>query len=74
MNLRLLQDKGGKKFGGKVELLIGMVLVVVLVTALAPTIFTNLGLLGEETPAWVASVLIVIVGAGLVLLVWKTFE
>lgn len=58
------------------KFLIGAVILIFLVSALAPEIFTNLdGLTGAESdvPAWVSTVLVVIVGAGLVFLVWRAF-
>lgn len=73
-NLLLEQKKGQAKIGSKIDVLIGAVILILFVTALAPEIFTNLNLLGTETPAWVKTTLVVIVGAGLVFLVWRTFE
>lgn len=74
-NHLLEQKKGEKGIDSKISVLIGAVILIVLVTALAPEIFTSLAALDPATgtPAWVKSVLIVIVGAGLVFLVWRTF-
>jgi len=57
-----------------IEKLIGGLIVIILVTALAPELFTNIGLLGAETPAWVGTVLSAMVGIGLVLIVWKVMK
>ncbi|MFW6377226.1 MAG: hypothetical protein ACOCZ5_01145 [bacterium] len=45
-----------------------------LVVALAPDMFSELeGLDSGDTPTWVYTVMTVIVGAGLVFIVWRTF-
>ncbi|MFW6377225.1 MAG: hypothetical protein ACOCZ5_01140 [bacterium] len=61
----------------KMSSLIGAVIVVFLVVALAPEIFTELeDLTGTDSdvPEWVYTVMTVMVGAGLVFIVWRTFE
>ena len=75
---------------GKINYLIGALIVVVLATSLAPTMFTNVfGLqpvYNESNasqclqncdalgvPVWVPTTLFVIVGAGIVFLIWKSF-
>lgn len=73
-NLKDLQKKGQAGLNSKMTALIGAVIVIFLVTALAPEMFTSIDGLGVETPTWVVSVLTVIVGAGLVFLVWRTFN
>ena len=59
----------------KIRYLIGALIVVVLATSIAPTMFTNVNDLVNSTgvPSWVPTVLFVIVGAGLVFLIWKSF-
>jgi len=56
-----------------VDYLIGLVILIVLATALAPTIFTNINALNtsDGTPTWVKAVMFVIAGAAIVLLVWR---
>lgn len=73
--LRQLQKKGAMNVSSKIEYLIGALIVVVLATALAPTMFENVENLTNATgvPSWVPTVLFVIVGAGLVFLIWKSF-
>jgi len=72
--LLILQKKGQAGLNAKMTGLIGAVIIIFLVTALAPEMFTALDGFGVETPAWVATVMTVIVGAGLVFLVWRTFN
>lgn len=73
--LKLLQKKGASSVDSKMNFLIGALIVVVLATALAPTMFENVDNLSNATgvPSWVPTVLFVIVGAGLVFLVWRSF-
>jgi uncharacterized membrane protein YeaQ/YmgE (transglycosylase-associated protein family) len=52
--------------------LIGALLFIVLVGALGPTMFANLTIAGA--PSWVSTTLPIVVGAGLVLAVWKMFS
>jgi uncharacterized membrane protein YeaQ/YmgE (transglycosylase-associated protein family) len=74
-DLKALQKKGQASINGKMTALIGAVIVIFLVTALAPEMFTELaGLEVGGAPAWVETVLVVIVGAGLVFLIWRTFN
>lgn len=75
-DLKSLQKKGQAGINSKMTALIGAVIVIFLVSALAPEIFTQLDTLSTsaETPSWVPTVMFVIVGAGLVFLVWRTFN
>lgn len=75
-NLFEAQKKGQAGLNAKMTGLIGAVIVIFLVVALAPEIFEQLGVLdaNQDTPAWVSTVMVVIVGAGLVFLVWRTFQ
>lgn len=75
-DIETLRNKRGQTgLNSKMTALIGAVIVIFLVTALAPEIFAQLGVLEADlnTPAWVPTVMFVIVGAGLVFLVWRTF-
>lgn len=72
-NLKELQKKGSAKISSKINYLIGALIVVVLAVSLAPTIFSNLGEI-EGAPAWLAPVLVIVVGAGLVFLVVESFN
>lgn len=56
----------------KVAGLVGALLFIVLVGALGPTMFQNLTISGA--PTWVSTTLPIIVGAGLVMAVWRTFR
>lgn len=60
---------------GHIEYLIGGLLLVVLLSAFAPTIFTNLQNVNTTSgaPSWLPTILTIIVGIGLVLLAWKAF-
>ena len=75
-NLSELQEKGQAGISGKMTALIGAVIVIFLVVALAPEMFSGLADLETDTntPDWVPVVMFVIVGAGLVFLIWKTFD
>ena len=74
-NISLCQKKGQKGINSKISYLVGAVIVIVLATAVAPTMFENVSNLTGVTgvPAWVPTVLLVIVGAGLVFLIWRAF-
>lgn len=64
-----------KSINSHVEYLIGALILIVLAVALAPTIFESVNTLNGTAgvPTWVPTVLYVIVGAGLVFLIWKAF-
>ena len=70
-----LQKKGQAGLNNKMTSLIGAVILIFLVSALAPEIFGQLANMSgnADVPGWVATVLVVIVGAGLVFLIWRTF-
>jgi len=73
--LNILQKKGQAGLTGKMNALIGGVIVIFLVVALAPEIFDQLDVLSQSTttPAWVPTVLFVVAGAGIVFLVYRSF-
>ncbi len=75
-NIKELQEKGQAGLNRKMTGLIGAVIVIFLVVALAPEIFDELEALDTSTsvPGWIYTVLVVIVGAGIVFLVWRTFN
>jgi len=56
--------------------LIGGLLVMVLLTALAPTIFSSIFGLNESegVPTWLKPVLFVVSGIGLVFIAWRAFS
>ena len=70
-----MQKKAQAGVSGNVSFLIGGLILIILITALAPEIYSNLAVLTADTnvPGWVPTVLIVVVGAGLVLMAWKSF-
>lgn len=74
--LKSLQKKGAAKVDKKMTSLIGSVIVIFLVAQLAPEIFSQIeNMTGmSSVPSWVPSVMFVIVGAGIVFLVWNTFD
>lgn len=77
-DLKSLQKKGETGVNSKITYLIGGLIVIVLAVALAPSMFEGLAGLnttatGGNIPTWVPTVLVVIVGAGLVFLIWKAF-
>lgn len=57
------------------DVLIGVVIAVVLITALAPTIFDNLATLNGTTgvPTWLGTVIFVIAGVGILYLLLDAF-
>lgn len=65
-----MQKKGASSL--KIGALIGALIFIVLVVALGPTMFEGLNISGA--PTWMATVLPVIVGAGLVMAVWRVFR
>lgn len=60
----------------KVTGLISALILIVLAVALAPTMFYNLNAtgLGTNSPSWLATVLPIIVAAGLVFIIWRAFN
>lgn len=59
---------------GMQKLLTALVIIVA-VTALAPTIFDNIdSLAGGTTPDWVQTLLTVIGGVGVVFIVWRAID
>lgn len=67
-----MMNKRGQA-GAAMNKLMGAVLVVVLATALAPTMFTSIfGLNDSEIPTWLKVTLQTVVGFGIVFLVWRT--
>lgn len=74
----IAQKKGYSHVSHGMEYLIGGVILIVLVTSLAPTIFGNVTNLSNTTlspgvPAFVPVVLFVVIGAGLIFMIWKAF-
>jgi protein-S-isoprenylcysteine O-methyltransferase Ste14 len=65
-----------KAVSNKTKALLGAVILIFLITALAPSIYEQLAVLGNTTgvPTWVGVVLIVVVSAGLIFLVWNLFD
>lgn len=59
----------------KMTSLLGGVILIFLVVALAPDIFSELVELEDnsDVPDWIYTVMVVIVGAGLVFLIYRTF-
>ena len=76
MDFTRLQKKAQSGISGKMTSLVGALIVIVLAVALAPEMFSGVADLETDvnTPGWVPIVLYVIVGAGLVFLIWKTFN
>lgn len=61
---------------GKISALIGAVVLVFLITALAPDMFAQVTQMGNESdvPSWVSTVFGVMIGAGLVFIIWRVFS
>lgn len=62
---------GNAKMKGVIYALIGGVVVIFLVSALAPDVFQNLTDMNASVPTWVKTALTVITGAGLIFLIWR---
>jgi uncharacterized membrane protein YjdF len=60
------------QLNAKIATLIGALIFIVLVSALAPTMFSGLNATGG--PTWLTTVLPIIVASGLVFAVWKAFN
>jgi len=60
------------QLNSKIATLIGALIFIVLVSALAPTMFSGLNTTGG--PTWLTTVLPIIVASGLVFAVWKAFN
>ncbi len=73
--LLMLQKKGQAGINSKVTYLVGALIVIVLAVNLAPEMFSGITALSNDsdTPTWVPTVLFVIVGAGIVFLIWRAF-
>lgn len=77
-DLKAMQKKGAHHTTQAIDYLIGALIVVLLATQLAPQFFTGISGLnttatGGSVPTWVPAVLYVIVGAGLVFLIYRAF-
>ena len=72
----LKAKKGAMNVTSGMEYAIGAVILVSIIVALAPTIFTDLASnnFTSVAPTWVSTVLPVIVGAGFVFLLWRMFN
>ena len=73
MNLPELQKKGQGKMSASIYGLVATVIVIILVSALAPDVFTNLLNVNTTSgaPAWVGTVLTVLSGAAFVFIIWR---
>lgn len=77
-DLKAMQKKGAGKTASQIEYLIGALILVVIAVALAPTMFASANNLSNTTanpgvPSWVPTILIIVIGAGLVFLVYEAF-
>lgn len=74
-NMLLAQKKGMAGTDKLITFLIGALVVVVLAVQLAPTMFEGVSDLENQsnTPDWVPAVLYVIIGVGLIFLIWRAF-
>lgn len=75
MEISKLNKRGQASVNGKISYLIGAVIVIVMAVAVAPEMFDSLIQLNNTSgvPTWVPTVLFVIVGSGLVFLIWRSF-
>ncbi len=70
-----MSRKGQTNMNSTVTALLTGLIVVVMATALAPDMFTNISDLEGDAnvPSWVPTVMYLVVGAGLVFLIWNVF-
>lgn len=68
-----LNKKGSVNIDSKVTLMIGLVIIISILVALAPTLFVGLNNIAGA-PSWVNTVLPIIVGASIVLLLWRSVK
>lgn len=73
MDEQKLVSNNRRGFGNvKIAVLIGALIFIVLVGALGPTMFGNLSIV--NAPSWYNTVAPLIVGAGLIMAIWKVFQ
>lgn len=73
----LEQKKGMAKVDKKIDTLIGAVLLILFVVVIVPVIFGDEGLGGTgmaSAPVWVTALLTVMIGFGLVMLVYRSIQ
>lgn len=74
-----MQKRGQARVNNKISYLIGALVVIVMAVAVAPQMFDGLNDLANTTlnpdvPTWLPTVLFVIVGAGILFLIWRAFD
>lgn len=81
LKLAKMQKKGNASAKNLIYILIGALIVITLVVQLAPEFFSGLGASGlgnatanPDVPSWLPTILIIIIGAGLVFLIWRIFD
>lgn len=71
--LDMFHDHRGAVGKGIVFTMVGLIIAIVVITALAPEVFTNLALFNASAspnaPSWLFTVLPIVIGAGLLFLV-----
>lgn len=65
--------KGAVNVDSRITIMIGFVIILSIFVALAPTMFEGLDNI-TGAPSWVTVVLPIIVGAGVVLLIWRSIK
>ena len=75
-NLIKAQRKAQAGMSKGVYALLGIVILIVAVTALAPTIFTNTAALEADTntPSWVSGLVLILAGMGVVFVLLKVID
>ena len=82
--LKELQEEGQASISGKMTALIGAVIIIFLAVALAPEMFEQTAsleavngtgdLIHPDIPSYLPTIMFVMIGAGIVFMVWKTFD
>ena len=82
--LKELQERGQAGISGKMTAIIGAVIMIFLVVALAPEMFEQTAsleavngtghLIHPDVPSYLPTIMFVIIGAGIVFMVWRTFN
>jgi len=64
------------KMGGQMSKLFGAFILVLIGTALAPEIFSNITGMSDNAsvPTWLVTTLTAVVGAGILFLIWRAVE
>lgn len=70
-----MKKKGAVNVDKSIDTVVGVLVVIVLAANLAPEMFSSVaGLNDSDAPGWVGDAMFVIIGAGLVYLIWRVIQ